>query len=218
MDPVATAEVFQRRHIMVHSGGIVSAQYLSKVAGAPNTLKIGDSLTVDIDYLNSALDRLSVLGASIVYKISRKLCPNDSGHEHIDKEAQSLIFTLLQNRRFAVVEKIASIALPEMRHAYETLFVQINRWVALKELLGKDAICKDVAAWDVSSLQSIFELSKSILLDDPAAFILARKMIENGTLTDEMIDTWPLLMPIRKELRKRAEKASGDTANDEVEI
>jgi hypothetical protein len=196
LNPHGMYEAFQRRHILVHNGGRVSPQYLAKVNWLNEPPEIGAELKVSREYLNSAIDELIAVGASLTHLLMRSLSPK-SRREYVDSDAVMLTFELLKQRRWKLVDKIASIALPAMSQEYSRTSTKVNRWIALKRLAGSEAIAKEVAEWDVSALQPIFELSRLILLDHPSAVELARAMIGSGDLSQEQVETWPLFEDIR---------------------
>lgn len=218
LDPAGTIEVFQRRHIIVHNGGLVSPQYLAKVAHVPTGLTVGTALRVDIEYLSAALSKIAVLGAALVFLVSCKLCPGESQREGIDNDILTVIFRLLQEKQWETVERISTIALPEMTRGFECNAVRVNRWIAQKRLKGTDSIAHEVKRWDISALQRTFELAQKALLDDPVAVEVALDLAKSGELPREAIDTWPLLDDLRDSITERiatSDEAIHETRNDE---
>ena len=70
---------------------------------------------------------------------------------------------------------------------------KVHRWLAADMGRGPDAIRAEVEAWDVTSLPSVFEAARLLLLrEDEHALALVRSMLDEGTLTQADIDTWPL--------------------------
>ncbi|HET9894617.1 MAG TPA: hypothetical protein VFQ44_06750 [Streptosporangiaceae bacterium] len=200
LNPDRTIEIFQRRHIIVHNGGNASVQYLSRVPSARSTVAVGTPLPVSIEYLESALDMLTVIGVSITYLVARKLCPTESQHQDIDNDVLRLTFRLLCQHKWQVVETVSTISLPEMKHEYDRCAVRVNRWIALKYLNSGVALLEEVRQWDVSALQGIFSVAQKALLDDPSAADAAIDLIKLGDLSQEQIDTWPLFDNIRGQI------------------
>jgi hypothetical protein len=203
LDPVGIIEVFQRRHIIVHNGGLVSAQYLAKIVDASTAgLTIGSPLPVDIKYLDSALDQLTILGVSLIYLIFRKISPQPI-QINVDQDILGVITNLVSQERWKAVESVSSTALPHMKHDNERFNVQAYRWFALKRLKGRGAIAQEVGQWDVSALARIFKLAQLTLLDDPAAIDLAEEMIQRREIDRQRIDSWPLLQDFRARINRR---------------
>ena len=47
LDSSTTSEIFQRRHVIVHNGGVVSPQYVAKMADKPSGARLGERLIVE---------------------------------------------------------------------------------------------------------------------------------------------------------------------------
>lgn len=72
---VELAEIFERRHTIVHGGAVVDDKYHAMVAGSP---PIGSSLRVSSDYIVSAFDRILAFGISIFAEAWTNLFPTDT--------------------------------------------------------------------------------------------------------------------------------------------
>jgi hypothetical protein len=200
LDSRITNEIFQRRHIIIHNGGLVSPQYLAKVTWLSSSPVVGTELKVDLQYLSNALNQLTVLGVSLVYLVMRKLAPSEEAHTRLDVDINDLVYELLANQRWACVGKIASTAIPQIKVDAARLTLQVNRWIAMKKSHGLEAIRDEVSAWDTSALVDTFKVAKLILLDDESAVDVARKMLEQGKLDQDDVDRWPLFADIRGKL------------------
>ena len=197
LDVLVASEVFQRRHIIVHNGGLVSPQYMTKMSGRADLPALGTRLRVDQQYLDSAINQLTVLGFSIVDRVMRRLAVNAEQEKRIDTDILDLTFDLLKAGRWTCVDKIATNALPGIVGEYNRFAVRVNRWIALKRLKGIDSIRDEVAKWDISALENKFRLAQLVLLDDPSAIDMACVMTRDEEITQESIDTWPLFENIR---------------------
>jgi hypothetical protein len=69
------AEVFERRHTIVHSGAIVTEKYHAVVRGSP---PIGSSLQVSSAYIVESFDRLLAFGITLLAEVWAKLSPTDA--------------------------------------------------------------------------------------------------------------------------------------------
>jgi hypothetical protein len=193
LDPDGTTEVFQRRHVIIHNGGRASRQYLAKTSGLARVPALDEELRVDRAYLTNSIDKLSVLGISLAHLSMRKLCKGQNNHERVDQDINKLVFRLLGQKHWKVAEKVASIALPHMTVEAERLALKVNKWIAQERTEGREAIIKEVSSWDVSALSDRFKLARVALLDDPSAVDIAKRMLEEGSLTFEELSTWQLL-------------------------
>ena len=69
------AEIFERRHTIVHGGAVVDDKYYAMVAGAP---PIGSSLRISSDYIVAAFDRILAFGISVFAEAWTNLYPADT--------------------------------------------------------------------------------------------------------------------------------------------
>jgi hypothetical protein len=68
LDWDTTREIIERRHLLVHNAGRVSRRYLDAVPGAREQYSLGDNLSVDESYVETAIDQLTVLGVLLQFK------------------------------------------------------------------------------------------------------------------------------------------------------
>jgi hypothetical protein len=193
-DYSALNEVIQRRNVIVHNDGRVSAQYRSSVG--EKSPPLGAQLDVSIDYLNAALEQILVFGSLLAYTSWRSLDPDDA----IDKYVGDLTMQLMLAGRWEAVRALCdrSLQLPNHgRAAHHNVFL-VNRWLALKRLSGLDAIRKDVQAWDDTALSPVYQMAKAALLDetDRVAVILTR-LVAGDDIPMLHVHTWPLLEEFR---------------------
>lgn len=202
LNTVITTEIFQRRHIIVHNGGVVSPQYLAKTLESSSHPKLGEQLSVDRQYLDSAIDQLTVLGLSLVCQVMRKLAKNPHHHHQVDENIMEFTLSLLREKRWKCAQRLADITLGQIRGNYPHLAVQVNRWIAIKRSGEASSIYDEVLAWDVSALQKRFKLARLILLDDESAIELARELLAIDEINQRMVDSWPLFEGIRDKINR----------------
>jgi hypothetical protein len=200
IDRHMTHELFQRRHIIVHNGGLVSPQYRAKVNWLSDPPAIGAALGVSREYLSAAIDELATLGASLTHLVMRKLCPDSSQQIAVDEDGLLLTFHLLNERQWKPTQKVSSIILPEMTQQYNRTATQVNEWIARKRLAGLQDVADEVKQWDVSALDKVFRLAQLALLDDQQAVVLARELMTSGELTADQVNTWPLFEEMRSQI------------------
>jgi hypothetical protein len=189
----ATREGFQRRHVMIHNGGLVSRQYLAKVESGAS---VGDRLRVDDAYLHRLFDDLDVISVAVILAARSTWLP-----EEVDIACSSLVrrtYSLLRRERWAAVAKLAELRplLKGLASSKEAL--RANGLFARMQLDGATAIRDEVMAWDVSASAGRFALVRLVLLEDfQAALNVIPGMIERDELTSGELQTWPILRPIR---------------------
>jgi hypothetical protein len=194
IDWESTREIFQRRHIVTHSGGLVSAEYLAKVkvAGLP---MLGSRLAVDESYLHAALDQLDALGTALGVRVWSLWFPdqrNDSASALLQRTYQTMLLG-----RWPVTEKLAGTSIrceEQLRYS-----IRCNGWLSVAERSGYEAIREEVSQWDASALSGRFKLVRLVLLQDLDAALalvpalLAAEEIHRGELRE-----WPILRTLRE--------------------
>jgi hypothetical protein len=193
-------EVIHRRHLVVHTGGVVSSQYLEKVR-VEDGPALGAHLIVDGEYLERALDELDVAGIALGTVAAISWDPDDA--ERAVEELQALVYRLLQAGRYAAVKALARSGCSTGAADAETeLILRVNGWIADSELYGPEAIRHEVSAWDVSALEPRFRLASVVLLRElDAAFEMIPRLIEIGQISEADLQHWPLLRPVRDDQR-----------------
>jgi len=201
-DPRKLRELFQRRHIIVHSAGRVSRQYLNRVDfGSDATPTIGKRLPVDRGYLDGALDVLDVVGTLVALVAWQKWIPEES-----DAPARKLGdvgYDLLTSDSWSATRLLCSKGreLLDLPHGTE-LQSRVNEWLARKRQDGIDSIAGEVESWDISALAPRFRLARSALVDDlDTVFEELPKLIEQEEVTLADVATWPLLAEARQDPR-----------------
>jgi hypothetical protein len=205
----AIEEIFQRRHLIVHSGGRVTAQYLAKTPGS--RAKLDRYLTVGQPYLTGAIDRLSLLGHMLAFEVQIKWQPKDS--TLIASRMLSRCYRALIDKHWSLAERIGRRALGVKPTALRREMLRCNAWLAAKRQRRLDEIRPEIEAWDTSAMDITFELAKHCLLDDlDRAFALVPAFLssDNGQALAE----WPIFEELRVDpryrqyIRKRAGKAA----------
>ncbi|MFE7640020.1 hypothetical protein ACFU7Z_38945 [Kitasatospora sp. NPDC057518] len=191
-------EIFQRRHVIVHNGGIVSRQYLAKVPTTDTSPGLGGRLTVSEGYLLAALDQILTLGVLLSSAIADSLVRSPSITRAIQAEFMAIAYSALQERRWKVAARLSGRLSMTLDDDHKRTMMKVNYWIARKNSEGLAVIRGDVESWDTSSLKSEFELARHALLDqNEAAHLLALKLIAKGEISSNEYNEWPLLADVR---------------------
>lgn len=189
-------EIFQRRNVVMHNAGRVSRQYLSKVKQVPESVKLGDRLTVDADYLNRAFDQLDALGtltAVMAWGTWDKKDRQVTSFELLQRSYQLLLL-----ERWEAVSQICDVGSKLQSDQAVHHSIRCNGWLARKQLEGAAAIDDDVRGWDTSALKGQYRLAQLVLLDElDDALKLVPHLIESKELSGGELREWPILEPLR---------------------
>jgi hypothetical protein len=193
-------EVFQRRHIVVHSGGAVSRSYLERVTHSGEPPSLGEELPVSAEYMRSALDELEVLGLGLLAVARHKW---DSGEP--DRAADTLnvaVYELLRAERWPEAKKLAEVGCQIAHSDSSRWMLTVNGWLAIR---GMDELtdCLDaIRNWDVSALAPQFKLARACLLEESDEALRQLELtLKERTGHIRPIWEWPLLDGLRENSR-----------------
>ena len=191
------AEINQRRHLLVHTGGRVSRRYLHKVPAAAG-LHVGEMVKVDSAYLDAAIDEFLAMGTNLAFAVWFGLA-NDA------KAAGAGMLMaarrLARSARWDVVRSLTTIAAKIEAPQDLALNFQVMSWLATSKLDEPIRIEAAVRQWDVSALAPSWKLARlsrlCLLGETEAAAAMAVELIN-----DEEISPITLLIdPLYEDLR-----------------
>lgn len=205
LDPVsvsaslAAQEPIQRRHCIVHNGGLASTQYVEKLSAFKVDQHVGATLPVDSDYLKRAADTLYLVAIELTWKLAGKLCSTDRDRTVVFDSLAESTYELLQSRRYECLMRLGKALPIERTTGRLGLTLRVNTWLAFKRAGQFDAVRSQIEDEDVSSMSRIFQLAKASLLDDNAqAARIAESMLRDNELDPVSLLTWPLLSGARE--------------------
>jgi len=202
----AAQEAIQRRHCIVHNGGLASSQYLEKLASFRPTTPIGAELDVNADYLRRAADTLFLVAFGLVWSLGFKLCSDVNARESLATSFANRTYFLLQEHRYDLVKAIGRSAPTDRLDEDSAFVIQVNYWLAHKMNGEFDEVRSEVENLRVASKSRRFNLAKHALLDEhDDALRVAESMIRDDELRMEYLFTWPLLAGVRELMRKKSE-------------
>jgi hypothetical protein len=199
IDWQATREIFQRRHVVTHTGGLVSSAYLAKVSFPSGTKRPtrGERLTVDEAYLENAFDQLDALGSALAALAWGTWHPDQR-----DVSAQQLVtrsYQAMMLNRWRVSQKLAGLheliqCAEDTRHA-----LRCNCWLSEAERAGYPSIAESVRKWDASAIAGRFKLARLVLLQDlEQASKLVPTLLSTEEITPGEVREWPILRTLRE--------------------
>lgn len=188
-------EIYQRRNLFVHNGGVVNSIYLSKVSDSKYS--IGDQLNVTDNYLDNSIDKIHVLFSLIACELWKKDQPNDDERADFLME---LSYNYLKNNKW-VIAKLPNTfltkdaKLPTIPKSY----AQLNCWLCDKRVNGLSNIKSELEKQDYSDKSIVIQLALSALKEDENQFFsLLPKAINSEELHVEYLFDFPILEEMRK--------------------
>ncbi len=199
-------EITERRNLLVHTGGIVSSQYV-KVCKDNNVhldnLKVGSHLSVDPQYFQQAYNVVYELGFKLAQVLWRKFIPAQmaiADRNLIDIGYRDALCAENYDLTKAIFD-FATEVLKEHSGEEPRLIMTVNRALAYK-WSGDDAKAKEIIAredWTATMMK--FRLAEAVIQDRyDAAYALMRKIGDKSTeVTILDYRDWPLFKAIKRE-------------------
>lgn len=193
-------EIFLRRNLVVHAGGLVNEIYLAKLPSDLPVPGLNKRLGVGRKYLVQACHLLLAAGFSAYAHFIAFYEAAQDEPAVVDGFIANNSFRLLSGGRLDAV----AIYRKCVRHLCENDvgavgLLDVNHWIAAKQLGSTEDIRAEVEAWDTAALPQRYSLARLILLDRlDEALALANDLIAAGELRMSDWYDWPLLEGLRK--------------------
>lgn len=198
-------EITERRNLFVHNHGHVSNQYINvcklNEVQLDKKTKIGNKLTVDIPYFQSAYECLYEIAVKLTHVVWRKLITNDL--EASDDSLNNICLDLIQNEQYVLADIILEFSCETLKkHHNELSFnVFIINCALSKYLQGNKSgsnVIIDKIDWSAKSHN--FQLAVEVLKENyEEAYHLMQIVAKAGEIPRHAFQTWPLFKVIRNE-------------------
>ena len=198
-------EITERRNILVHCGGTISAQYLrvckSQGCQLEPKLKEGAILSVTPEYFERAHKVLYELAFKISQTIARKLFPDSL--KKIDVMLNQQGVELLNQERWLlallIFDYATNLPLKATSDDQTRKIFLINKCIALKFSGKSSESCKILDDVDWSSANTAFQLAVEVLKNNfKVAEGIMAKMNGDDPISEIDFKTWPLFKEFRK--------------------
>jgi len=197
-------EVTERRHLFVHTGGVVTSGYFQTCEthgfNFEKKPKIGEELSVTKEYFDKACECILEIGIKLAHVIWRKVQPDKANN--IDSNLNRVCVDLINNGQYELVIKLLDFVIKckawkssmQMKLYFELNLAQAHKWKGNKEK------CKEIlSSRDFSELSDKYKLAYAVLKDNfqEAAQIMKRigKKGEVGQLEYRL---WPVFKKFRE--------------------
>lgn len=186
------AEVFQRRDVVVHNGGVANRHYCARVSERHRKgVEIGTPLPVSQEYLDCAISLFERSFLLIGAELWKKLDPLDDERGNV---LMDISFKHLCAERWHVAETLSYFTAHDSKLSERSKMVgKVNFWQCMKWQGRFDEVRSDVASEDVSAKEDIYRLAKHALLDEEDAFAaLLERMLDEKKIPTADARSWPL--------------------------
>lgn len=194
-------EIYQRRNVFVHNGGVVNSIYFAKVSkDLRKDVNIGDELEVTKEYLENAICKIHLVFTLIAFEIWKKIEKKSEEREDI---LNDIVYSNLLEGRWDVAGGISEAIWldKDITSAHRTV-AQLNHWLCKKRLGQFSDIENEAKEADYSDKSLRYQLGLWGLLEDKEAFFLN---IEDAIKSEEISVEHILEFPILEELRTTTE-------------
>ncbi|MEU2954497.1 hypothetical protein [Streptomyces xanthochromogenes] len=198
IDWPSTREVFARRNLVVHNGGVVNRIYLSIVDDLGRgryRMPLGAKLKIDREYFAQGVQGLLALGVLLSVNVAEKLHKQEAG------ELSNLLFRLsdlaVRRKAWSVAEALSTYLLNGKLNRSSHLRAKLLNWTARKGERGPEEIRSEVEEWDVSGLSEDFAHCKAVLIGDRGEAVRAiEDLLAREKLTLVEVATNPIYAEI----------------------
>lgn len=198
------AEIYARRNILVHNSGTVNSSYLKAVPESDKSQ--GDILSANEQYMKKAFETVSRIITLMLIEASK--LEKEAEGEYL-QDVFDVLFEMLRQEDYSICEPAYELLTEKKRLSADYVIMsKVNRWICKKAINGLASIEEEVKAFDVSALNSDFQLAKSILLEEyQEATEMLKTLLTNEEFFATYVEQWPLFVWYREteyyaELRK----------------
>ncbi|MGW5008705.1 hypothetical protein [Streptomyces parvulus] len=191
-------EIFQRRHVLVHAGGIASHRYVTSTSsnGNASDIAVGQRIDTTEEYAIRTLDSILCFGILLASAVGMKFARQHEGE--ILNSLHKLSYDRLMVKDYTIVHHLCIAGEKTAMESEGKLLFKVNGWIAGKKTNPKPTM-REVESWDVSALGERYKLAKLCLLESAdEALPIMKKMHAAGDLSSEDVLEWPLFEDIRK--------------------
>ncbi len=200
----AFVEASQRRNLMAHADGIVSAQYLQvckrEGVALSESLQSAQRLVVEDEYLRTCCRLVMEVAIKLGHTLWRKLLPNLLAEA--DKHLRSISYEALELEEWDWAAMLGEFALGQKKfnsELDERVFV-VNYAIAIRYKESPESSRRVMENYDWSSCSGEFCLAHAVLNDEyDAASAIMVEIGKKGTMLEgeHSYHTWPLFRDFR---------------------
>lgn len=189
-------EIYQRRNLLVHNGGITNSIYTTKVKEELRNVKIGTRIKVDKKYLDNSIWKLQLTFMLIGAELWKKL---DSGDKNRGDILTDIVYENILKSRWEIADGISQFIINDAKMGTtDKLVAQLNNWLCKKRMNKYDLIKQEIEKVDYSDKKEIYQLALVALKEDKKAFFeLLPVVLESKQINTKRLEEFPVLEEMR---------------------
>jgi hypothetical protein len=197
-------ELCERRNLLTHTGGIVSAQYITncKEEGVDlSDIKMGTKLIVDGEYFSKAVSTIYEIGVKLCHVLWRKFAAQE--RQVADEALSELCYKLIYASSYKLAESLLNFGTTVLKKysSDRTRRMMIVNYANAVRLQGRDSDAKKILAkedWTASDHD--FAICVAAVLGDIAEVVRLMPIIgAKGIPNAEDYRTWPVFRGLGSE-------------------
>lgn len=190
-------EIYQRRNLLVHNGGVINSIYTTKVKEElRKDSKIGSRIEVDKEYLDNSIWKLQLSFILIGAELWKKLDAEDKNRGGI---LTDIVYENVLKGRWEIAEGISYFIINDAKMGTtDKLVAQLNNWLCKKRMTKFDSVKKDIEKADFSDKKEIFQLALAALKEDKETFFqLLPTVLDSKQINIKRLEEFPILEEMR---------------------
>lgn len=214
-------EIYQRRNLLVHNGGVINSIYITKVKEElRKNFKIGSRIDVTKDYLDNSIWKLQLAFILVGAELWKKLDAEDTNRGDI---LTDIVYENVLKGRWEIADGISHFIINDAKMSTtDKIVAQLNNWLCKKRMGKYESVKKEIDTADFSDKKEIFQLALAALKEDKDLFFkLLPTTLEAKQLNIMRLEEFPILDEMRKteEYEKfKAESKFFKEPNKEIKI
>jgi hypothetical protein len=205
-------ELFQRRHLFIHNGGIVNQNYIQNVDSSylkslGGEIKVEKLINTNSTYLDNSFRYVEVFGILLIHCLWYKLCKNSENASQRDTREANILnhcYNMIVKEEYKSAEEVTNLAIKNFKFKEFTKFaMQVNYWQSLKwQNKLDDKKRKEIKQIELQGKDNKIKLAIYALFDDCEAFFKTMPFgLRSKDITKEELGEWPLFKEMRKDPR-----------------
>jgi hypothetical protein len=208
-------EAHQRRNVLIHHGGRADRAYLQHLPPSRTRPSLGEPLVIDQRYVLDVVYSLRALGSGLA-TLWPRLLAGDADPPRLSSPTE-LVVELMQARRWAEALRVAQTLRMFEPDAQTNASLQINEWLARRELAGTpNDIKHEVAAWNPPDDSPRWQFAVALLLRRSADAEIALATSDARGIPRSTYRGWPLVDLAEPALKAQIVGRPGRSAGGKV--
>lgn len=190
-------EVFSRRHLFVHNGGVVNNIYLTRVSKEyRDGLSVGDRIIVDMEYFTNALKLFKKFGLLLGLETWKR---NAKDSAERDGYTLHYVYELLIEENWDLAAALCQFVMSDTNVTSSNKWVaQINYWLSQKRSGKFESVIQEITDADLSALSSEYQLCRYALLNKVESFFHLLEHSFPKPIGIQELEEWPVFSEIRE--------------------